>query len=309
MLKEIKRVLLNKRIFISIISLSLLFLCSFLIIKDKYYYELVNYISEYLDYYSNTYLTDISDLISDNKIWLFVEYDVVNIYSSIFIYFVSQNNFIYTIISLIVPIFIFYFINSYIFTELQSNFFKIIIKKTSFNSYQYTRIICSMLIGGLISLLPKLFYLLILQIFFVNGYSTTHYLNNAAFIPTKYLFIQPGFTPSTLLCAELITSFIYGMIISLISIIVISISNRKVISYLLSIFIIYGQAALASVFSNVIGKNILTPFIDMYSLLNFLSYNSQNANITFIIAQYSFLIVLLFIIANKLFKKRVKDQL
>ena len=73
-----------------IFSIFLIFILSFLSIKNEFFYNVINYFDYYLSYYISKYLNgNINNLIIDGKILIYIENDVQNIMSSLYLYVLS----------------------------------------------------------------------------------------------------------------------------------------------------------------------------------------------------------------------------
>ncbi len=308
-IQELKRKIINKKFIIIILICLIIIVMSFLIKKSHYFFELTNYITRYLDYYTNNYLNSAKDLIFNEKIWIFVEYDVINIYSATFIYFMTQDTFLFALLSFVVPVLIFFLVSSYIFDELYSKFYKNVINKIGIKRYVLSRLTTSAFIGGLFAVGPKLLYLLLLKLFFINSYSNTHYIYNNALVPHKYAIFQNNFTPNILLISDLLVTFLYGVIVALVAVIIISLYERKVLSYLIFIFVLLGQAILASILQNNLKLNTFTPLINMYSISDFLFFNALNVTKSFLFLQYGVLLIITALMTIFFYNKRVKALL
>lgn len=306
--KSLKQNILDKKNILFTISSLLLYIFSYLSLKIKYFYEIINYIPTYINYYIKTYLnSDINLLISNNKIWFFVENDVQNIFSSIYLYFATQQNIFYTLIMIFTPILIFNFINSRFFDEFHSNFYKHITFRFGKCKYIISKITSYSITGGLLAIVPKLIYFLILSVFFTNGYSLTHYINNASFVQEQFLFFQNGFNPAQLLILDFVITFLYGVIISLLSMIITLISERKLLSYLIFFFIIIAQCILSIAILSHFRLYIMSPIIYMYSLVYFLFSIPKVMSLSYIILQYGIIIAILLIVLLITFNKKVEN--
>lgn len=306
-IKETKRIFLDSKYIVFLFASLILYILSFLSMKNQYFFEIVNYIPTYINKYADKFLgSDISQLISNNKIWIYVENDVEKIFSSIYLFFTTQQSIFYTIIMILVPIAIFYFINKHFYDELHSKFFKNITYRIGTKKYIFTKITTMSLYGGSIALLPKLLYFGILSIFYVDGYSLTHFLSNSSFVQEQYMFFQTNFNPMQFLILDLLMTFGFGILVSLISMIVVVCSERKILSYLLFIFIIAMQCILSIILLSSFNIFVMTPIIYMFSAVQYLFFDPTVASASSIITQYGVLFILLLIILTNNFNKKLR---
>jgi len=107
-LRNIFNKLKKKKFKIIILFSLLIYLLLYFLIKNEFFYNATQYTTTYLDYYINTYLSNIADdLIFDNGIIMYIESDVQNIFSSLFLYVVTFNNKIFLIFSIIMTLYVF----------------------------------------------------------------------------------------------------------------------------------------------------------------------------------------------------------
>ena len=94
-----------------IFSIILIFILSFLSIKNEFYYYLSYYISKYLN-------GNINNLIIDGKILIYIENDVQNIMSSLYLYVLSFGQSPFKIYSFLVPLLVFFNVNSNMYEDI-----------------------------------------------------------------------------------------------------------------------------------------------------------------------------------------------
>lgn len=301
-LKELKRIFYSKKSIFSIISITFLYFIVYSLMKNNYYYEVINYIPKYLNYYIENYLEgNISSLIYNGQLWFFVENSVSGIFSSIFIYFASFQSVIFDILIFVTPILLFYLIFDNLYYEIHTGFFKNIIIKIGKKKYLINKFLSLITFGGLFMVLPKLIYYLFLNLAFINK-TTNHYINNSNFIMEKYLFIKQNYSPNDLLLSDLGLSFIYGIIITIIAIIVIILCNKSIYCYVSFILVIICNAVLSIVFSN-----ISIPIIFLYSICECIDFNYKLAQPISLLIHISVILTSLLILLNITINKRIDD--
>ena len=111
--RELKNLIFNKSNLIILILILVIFISMFISIKNEFFYNAINYIHNYLEYYVLKYLDgDASKLIVSESPLLYIEGDYVNIFSSIYLYVVSFGTLIFKIFTYIFPILVFYIIDA-----------------------------------------------------------------------------------------------------------------------------------------------------------------------------------------------------
>ena len=261
--KELKYKI-NNKFFKYLIIISLIFLILiFVSFKNEFFFTTINYMTNYIDYYITKYLNgNIKDLIVDNKVLIYIESDVANIFSSLYIYVVTFGSKLFKIYTLVMPLLIFHWISSSLHDELYNNFMIPKIVRIGISKYIKNTIFVNSVCSGLIYFIPRLIYLLILFIFFPVGVSNIHFITDSSFITQPFLYVAYNASPVILIIIDLIISFIYGMILSFISIIVTSLIKNKSLSYLIYIFVLGTLSIVPLFFSQ-------TPFIFYNSLFNY----------------------------------------
>lgn len=304
--RELKHKL-NNKFTLTVLCASLLtFLTIFFVIKSEFFYSSINYITNYLDYYIAKYLNgNASDLLVDGKILLYIESDLSNIFSSLYIYVVSFGSIIFKIYSFIIPFVIFYKINSFIHSEIYNKFSISKITRIGMKKYINNTIVVNGIYSGLLLLIPRLIYLLILFIFFPIGISSTHYIDYSSFITPSFLYVGYSFNPFVLILIDLIMAFIYGVILSYISTIIVSFIKNKSLSYIIYLFSLGILSILPMLFKKA-------PFIFYNSLFNYIDQSKitpTTANIFIPIIILLLLSLLCYILAKIIFKKGVEKNL
>lgn len=303
-LKELKKIFCSKKSIIIMIGICLLYFMMFIFIKNKFYYEIINYIPKYLDYYTQQYVNgNVSSLIYDNNIWFFVENDVIGIFSSIYIYFASQQTIIFSILLFISPILLFYLIFDNLYYEIHNGYFKNIMVHKGKKKYFVDKFLSLLTFSGVFMLLPKLIYYLSLNMFFSPNV-TAHYIDNGNFITEKFLYIKEYFSPQLLLCFDLGLSFLYGIIIAIISIIIIMLCNKKIYCYMCFILIIIIQAVVSITFNN-----ISLPLIFLYSICESISVNPIFERPQLVVLQIFIILILLLGLLKFTLHKRIDEYI
>ena len=171
--------------------------------------------------------------------------------------------------------------------------------------YQNHTIIVNGIYAGTILIIPKILYFILLNIMFPIGVSGLHFISNASFISPPYLYVGYPYNPFVMISLDLLVTFAYGFIISLISIIIISFVRKKTLSYLVFIFSI----AFLSIAAFFLKQAPITSYISLYSILEQMSYFTENVNLLkpFIIIAIFFIV--LFIATKIILSKKIKEFL
>ena len=237
--RELKQELKDKSTIFVFLGIFLMYLVTFIIIKNEFYFNVINYMPTYLQYYVSEYLIgNVNDLINNNAIYLYIENDLQNIMSAFFIYVATFGvNFCY-ILSIIVPFIIFAKINRTLFSEINNKYSICKITRIGKKKYYRNLILKNGLISGLILIIPRLIYLLILMLFFPIGVSRTHVLDNylLSFMTPAYSYVGYSYSPYLMIGLDFIVAFIYGFSIASLAIIIISTIKNKPLTYLIFIF-------------------------------------------------------------------------
>ena len=259
----------NKKFKIIIMFSLLIYLLLYFLIKNEFFYNATQYTTTYLNYYINTYLSNIADdLIFDNGIIMYIESDVQNIFSSLFLYAVSFNNKIFLIFSIIMTLYVFYYISSIFYNDVFNNGAISKVFRIGEKKYLNDTIITNSIYCGLLFLIPKILYFILLNVFFPNGVSYVHFLGQTSFLSEKFLYIAYNCSPIMLVCLDFAITFLYGIIISLISLIIISIIKNKSLSYIAFIFFISSISIIQSIFN-------LSPLIFYNSIYNYFNFYTK----------------------------------
>ena len=238
-LRELKNKLKSKEFKILFFSSLLIYLLLYLIIKNEFFYNAIQYNLKYINYYIDKYLSgNISDIIFNNSIYMYIESDVQNIFSSLYLYVISFNNNIFLLFTIAISIIIFHLISSKFHCDIFKKFSIPKITRIGVKKYIRNEIITNSVYSGLLLLLPRLCYLLILSLFFPNGVSSTHFIESVSFMSEKFLYFGYNCSPFLMIILDLIMVFIYGMILSLISMLIVSCIKNRSLSYLMYIFLL-----------------------------------------------------------------------
>lgn len=305
-IKELKNIL-NSKFTIMIIVLSVsIFLLVYLSIKNEYFYNLANYVTTYLDYYIFKYLLgNANSLIVDNAPLIYVEGDLANLYSSLYIYVVTFGSILFKVFSYILPILIFYKISTRLYDEIYKKFSISKIVRIGTKKYIRNTIFVNGVYAGLILTIPRILYFILLSIFFPVGFSGTHFINSASFITQPYLYIGYSYNPYIMILVDLLITFIYGFVISLISIIVVSLIRKKTLSYLIFIF----SLAFFSIIPIFLKQAPLISYSSIYNYFEQAMYFTKNINIYNPIIIISSLCIALLIATRFIFSHKLKDSL
>lgn len=259
----------NKKFKIIIIFSFLIYLLLYLIIKNEFFYNATQYTTTYLNYYINTYLSNVAeDLLFDNRIIMYIESDVQNIFSSLYLYAVTFNNKIFLIFSILMTIYVFYYISSVFYNDVFNNGAISKVSRIGEKKYLNETIISNSIYCGSLFLIPKVLYFLFLNLFFPNGISYVHFLGNVSFLSEKFLYVAYNCSPIILVVIDFIITFLYGIIISLISLIIVSIIKNKSLSYIAFIFLISTLSIIQSIFNH-------PPLIFYNSIYNYFNYYNK----------------------------------
>lgn len=304
--RELKNILCNKFTLIFIILSIFLFILMYLSIKNEYFFNTTNYMENYLNYYVERYLGGNAELlIVDGSALIYVEGEVVQIFSSLYLYVITFGTAIFKIFTYIFPVLIFYIITRNLYDEFYKKYSISKIMRMGIKKYQNHTIIVNGIYAGTILIIPKILYFILLNIMFPIGISGLHFISNASFISPPYLYVGYPYNPFVMISLDLLVTFAYGFIISLISIIIISFVRKKSLSYLVFIFSI----AFLSIAAFFLKQAPITSYISLYSILEQMSYFTENVNLLkpFIIIAIFFIV--LFIATKIILSKKIKEFL
>ena len=302
--RELKNLIFNKSNLIILILILAIFISMFISIKNEFFYNAINYIHNYLEYYVLKYLDgDASKLIVSGSPLLYIEGDYVNIFSSIYLYVVSFGTLIFKIFIYIFPILVFYIINRTLHDEFHNNFAISKIVRIGQKKYYNIILFFYFIYTSLILIIPKILYFIGLNIFFPFGVSSLHYINEASFIAQPYLYAEYIYNPIVMLVLDLILSIAYCSILTFISVNVIAFFKNKAISNLMFVF----GLCLFSVLAIFIGQAPIVSYISLWSALELSNNFSFEMNI-FIPIIISYLICgVLFVITKIVLNRKIKD--
>lgn len=294
----------NKFNLVILILILVFFILMFISIKGEFFYNTMDYIHSYLDYYVLRYLDgDASKLIVSGAPLVYIEGDYINIFSSIYLYVVSFGTLIFKVFTYIFPILVFYIISRTLHDEFHNNFAIPKIVRIGYKKYKNNMFFNYCIYTSLILIIPKILYFIMLNIFFPFGISSLHYIGAASFITQPYLYVGYIYNPIIMLFLDIVLSIAYCSIITFISINVIAFFKNKALSNLLFVFIL----CLFSVLAIFMKQAPIISYISLWSTLE-LSYNfSPDMNIYLpIIIAYLFCIIL-FVITQFVMNKKIKD--
>ena len=305
-LRELWYKLKSKKFKIMILMSVLLYLVLFMLIKNEFFYSGSQYINKYLNYYIQNYLTGITnDLIFENRVLMYVESDTMNIYSALYLYVVTFNNKIYLLFSILMSIYIFYYISSTFYYDIFNGNSILQIFRIGEKKYLNKTIISNCIYCGLLFLIPRILYFVLLNIFFPNGVSSTHMLADTSFISEKFMYTAYNCSPYLMVGFDLLMSFFYGFIICLISLIIVSIIKNKSLSYIVFIFAI-ASLSIIPIF------NYHVPLIfysSIYNYFDMLNVSVIEANVYEPIIIITIFSLMLFIITKYILKYKVGKSL
>lgn len=285
-----------------IFSIFLIFILSFLSIKNEFFYNVINYFDYYLSYYISKYLNgNINNLIIDGKILIYIENDVQNIMTSLYLYVLSFGQSPFKIYSFLVPLLVFFNVNSNMYEDIYNNCCSTKILRMGINNYNKKTIMSEVIYNSLIITLPRILYLIILCIFFYNGISYNHVIVNASYVNEAFLYIAYVYNPLLLIALDFLVSFAYVSILTLISIFVTCFFKNKSICTLVFITTIMGYSLIMYVLS-------ITPLIFYNSIFSYFSLGFCNNLIEPIIMVITQLLIW-YIITSLTLKRKIGKTL
>lgn len=274
-MSKIKDYFKNKNNLIIIIFSFVIFISIFLILKGELYYNNINYFKTYIEYYIDKYLGgNISYLFSDydSSLLFYVENDLQNTLSAIYIYVLTFSNSLFWLLIIAIPILIFNKIHNEFYDELYNKFSINKIVRIGKRKYIFNTIFKRGVSIGLLLLIPRLLYFLLLYLFMPSGVSYTHVLTSIASLTNAFLFLNYSVNPYLLIAIDLLISFLYGFIITELSLFIISLIRNKPLSYLIFIFSI----CLLSIIFYVLGHPIIISFISVFTYYSMSNYDIFN---------------------------------
>ena len=285
-----------------IFSIFLIFILSFLSIKNEFFYNVINYFDYYLSYYISKYLNgNINNLIIDGKILIYIENDVQNIMSSLYLYVLSFGQSPFKIYSFLVPLLVFFNVNSNMYEDIYNNCCSTKILRMGINNYNKKTIMSEVIYNSLIITLPRILYLIILCIFFYNGISYNHVIVNASYVNEAFLYIAYVYNPLLLIALDFLVSFAYFSSLTLISIVVTCFFKNKSICTFVFITTIMGYSLIMYVLS-------ITPLIFYNSIFSYFSLGFCNNLIEPIIMVITQLLIW-YIITSLTLKRKIGKTL
>lgn len=298
----------KKVVFFLIISI-LLFIISFLILKSNLLYDSANYIDSYISYYTNEYLGgDFSKLIVNNSFMIFIENEVMKLVSAPYIYcLISQQN-IYMIYVLILPLLLFYLIFEKLYDEIHNGMVRIKVLKIGLKKYIFSTLVYNCLFAGIISVIPKIIYYTFLCMFYSGNYSQSHVLTNI--IDYDLLNVFLNYNPIHLVIMDFIGSFMLGVFVALLTMMVVLICQKKVNTYFGFIFSLLTITIIATIVNNYSKKLIIAPLLLWSSVFKVLMTSfGLNVSLLYLLLSTLIITLLLGIIAYIIFRKRIVKYL
>ena len=222
-----------------IIIFLLFLLLIFFLLKNEFIYNVINYIQNYLNYYIDKYLNGIvADLAYNSQSLIYVENDVKNVASSLFLYVITFGQNLYFIIVIGIILIIFNKVSNEYYSEIYQNGIVNKITRINMKKYLNTNILINSIYYGLIFIIPKILYLLILSFFFPVGVSHTHFIDYASYLSQAFLYNAYALNPYIMIFLDLVLTFLFGIIIYYISLIIVSSIKNKLMSYFIFIVVI-----------------------------------------------------------------------
>ncbi len=298
--REIKNELKNK-IIIKILSFSaIIFVISFILMKTEFFYHVVNYFPSYLRYYISEYLLgNVSDLIVNNDIMLYIEPGIQNIMSSLYLYVASYGTILCQTLIFSFPIVIFCYIARNLYSEINNNFSICKITRIGLKKYFRNTILKNGIISGLLFTIPRLCYFLLLSLFFPNGISSEHIISEALYLSPDFLYVSYNVNPYLMVFLDLVMAFIYAFSISCLSIIIISTIKNKPLTYLVFIFTFAAISIVPYIAFNVV------PYIYYGSLFLYAAFNLLKFNLYIPLIITIFVCLIFYFLAKACYKKAV----
>lgn len=305
LLNSLKQLFSDRKTKIYIMVITVIFFLIYYMLRTRYFYEIINYFDDYIRYYTENYLDgNIGNLIESNMLSLFIENDVMNIISAPFIYCVSHQSFIFNILLVIMPLIIFYLIHSKLYDEVHNGFIINKISRIGYSTYEKTILISNIIYGGLLAVLPKIIFYIFLSFFLGNGFSNVHFINNLNFIDNLSLSLLISNNQLLLVFVDLLMTFLYGLLISLISIIVIFLSKKNINSYASFILAFCGSTLIIAFITNIVAIFPIQPLFSYYSLYSILILT--NCSLSSVIISLLGINIILFIFAFFVIRKKIR---
>jgi len=260
--RQIKNEFKNKNNIIIVTFAFLLLLFVFLTIKNEIYYHSFNYIQNYISYYVREYLNGNSDRLFLNEVPLiYIEGNLKNIMSALYIYVATFGTTICQAIFYIFPIIIFHNITRKLYSEINNGFCISNLTRLDSKKYYSNIILKNGILSGFILIIPKLLYFLILILFFPAGQSS-HVITETTFLQPGFIYNAYNYSPYLMIGMDFIITFLYGFFISSFSIIIITFTKNKPLSYLLFAFVFSVLSLVQYIFGQI-------PIIYYYSIYGY----------------------------------------
>jgi len=281
----------NKHFLLILGIILFFFLLGFYLLKEQYYYEVVDRFYNYpLEFVRDYYQDDISKLIMGKYFMVYKAPYLIDIFSSIYLYFITFSTIAFKILLFLLPVFIFFLVHRIFGCDFYDQFYQAAIYRIGRVKYMIGHFLGAGLLGGLLCILPKMIYYFVLRYFFVGGYSLQFYIDKSNWIPEPYLFSAFEMSPDAMLFIDLGISFLYGVVLAFLSIAIILIVRGKYVSYIAYILVVLVECVFTSVFY---GYNQI--LIHSYSYLDFVAYQPQSGSV--LLPMLSFSVALAFLFA------------
>lgn len=264
-IRNLKYKLKSKEFKLIFIMSILFYIGLYIIIKNEFFYNAIQYNATYIRYYIDKYLGgNINDLIFNNNVYMYIESDVQNIFSSLYLYVASHNNVLFLFFNILISFIIFHLMSTKYYCEIFNKYFISQITRIGKRKYIFNTIITNSIYFGLILAVPRLLYFVLLSVFFPVGISTTHFITTTSFISDKFLYVGYNCSPFVMIGLDILISFIFGVILGLISLIISTSVKNRPISYLVYILTFVSLSIIPWKFMNV-------PFIFYSSIYQYFS--------------------------------------
>ncbi len=135
MIEIIKRYF-NKYFFLAVGIIFFIFLCGFFLLKDQYYYEVIDRLYNFpLEFAHQYYQDDISKLVLGNYFMAYKAPYLVDIFSSTYLYFITFSTSFFQALFFLIPILIFALIHRIIGSDFYDRFYQIAVYRVGKAKY------------------------------------------------------------------------------------------------------------------------------------------------------------------------------
>lgn len=236
---------------------------------------------------------------------LFVEEDVIGIYSSFYLYIASFAHKFFSLYMFVIPFVIFSYIIKNLYDEIFNKASISYINRVGLKKYINNRLIINALICGFIIFIPRFLYFLSLNLFFPSSVSNIHFIDSLSFLSQSFLYVGYSYHPLILIVFDFIVSFIYGAFLSCLSILVILLIKNKSLS-----FVIYGFVLLAvSIFCIAIKIPHIFSYISIFCIYNSSNIDTFSAILYCPLIFINTLFIIVFLIDKIVYKRMVVDNI